>query len=98
MSYRYCANGKLTVSPRYLDRVCRILSDKAITYATEGTTINIKHDVRTAMPSDKRPEEAFEELAPFIDEPQALTVYSELLGESEVGFISAGGARRPRRR
>ena len=30
---------------------------------------------------------AFEDLAPYIDQPQALMVYSELLGESEVGFV-----------
>jgi hypothetical protein len=70
-----------------LDRVCSILSSKSITFVREGNTVVIKHDEKAAQPSRQRHEEAFGDLARYIDKPQALTVYSELLGESEVGFI-----------
>jgi hypothetical protein len=87
VAYRYCASGTLTIKERFLDRVCAILNSQAITYECTGTTVTIKHDEKAAVPSRQRPEEAFGELAKYIDTPQALTVYSELLGESEVGFV-----------
>ena len=87
MAYRYCASGTLNVKERYLDRVCAILNNQAISFECTETTVTIKHDEKAAAPSRQKPEEAFGELAKYIDTPQALTVYSELLGESEVGFI-----------
>ncbi len=87
MAYRYCASGVLEVSPRYVERVCSILSSQAICYELEGNTIRIKHDEKAIAPSRQRPEEQFGDLARYIEKPQALTVYSELEGESEVGFI-----------
>ncbi|RMG12857.1 MAG: hypothetical protein D6731_13085 [Planctomycetota bacterium] len=87
MAYRYCASGTLEVSPRYLERVCSILSSKSIRYVREGNTIRIEHDEKASEPARQRHEEAFSDLARYIDKPQALTVYSELLGESEVGFV-----------
>jgi hypothetical protein len=87
MAYRYSAQGTLNVSTRYVEKVCSILASKGIRYERAGTTIVVKHDERAAAPSRHKAEEAFEDLAPYIDEPQALIVYSELLGESEVGFV-----------
>lgn len=87
MAYRYSANGTLTVSGRYVDKVCGILRSKSIRHERNGNTVMIKHDERAATPSRHKAEEAFEDLAPYIDQPQSLVVYSELLGESEVGFV-----------
>jgi len=87
VAYRYTANGVLEVADRYVDKVCSILSSKEITYKVNGTTIHINHDERAATPSRHKAEEAFEDLAPYIEKPQALHVYSELLGESEIGFV-----------
>jgi hypothetical protein len=88
MAYRYCASGTLEVSPRYLERVCSILSSKSIHFECEGNTVKINHDEKAAEPSRQRHEEAFGDLARYIETPQALTVYSELLGETEVGFVN----------
>ena len=87
MAYRYCASGVLEVSPRYVDRVCSILNSQSIRYEREGNTVTIKHDEKAVTPNRQRPEEQFSDLARYIETPQALTVYSELEGESEVGFI-----------
>ena len=87
MAYRYTASGTLEIADRYVDKVCTILSNKDITFERHGNSIHIKHDERAATPSRHRAEEAFEDLAPYVETPQALAVYSELLGESEVGFI-----------
>lgn len=87
MAYRYSASGTLTVQERWVDKVCAILRSKSIRHERQGNSIVIKHDERAATPSRHKAEEAFEDLAPYIDQPQALMVYSELLGESEVGFV-----------
>ena len=88
MAYRYCASGCLQVSARHIDKVCSILSSKEIKYERNGETITIKHDERGTAPTRHRPEEPFEDLAPYIESPQSLTIFSELLGESEVGFVN----------
>lgn len=87
MAYRYTANGVLEVADRYVNKVCTILTSKDIAYEVQGSVITINHDERAATPSRHKVEEAFEDLAPYIETPQSLHVYSELLGESEVGFI-----------
>ena len=88
MAYRYSATGTLEVPDRYLEKVCAILSSKDIRYQRlNATSIRIEHDERAATPSRHKAEEAFEDLAPYIHKPQSVTVYSELLGESEVGFV-----------
>jgi hypothetical protein len=87
VAYRYTASGTLEISDRYVDRVCTILNSREITFERHGNTVHINHDERAATPSRHRAEEAFEDLAPYIDKPQALSVYSELLGESEIGFV-----------
>lgn len=88
MAYRYTASGTLEVSERNVESVCNILASKHITYERQGTSVCIKHDERATTPSGLKAEEAFEDLAPYIEKPQALVVYSELLGEYEVGFIN----------
>ena len=87
MAYRYTASGTLEVSARNVEPVCNILTSKHIRYERTGTSICIKHDERASAPRFFKAEEAFEDLAPYIDSPQALVVWSELLGEFEVGFI-----------
>lgn len=87
MAYRYTANGVLEVADRYVNKVCTILTSKDIAYEVQGSVITINHDERAAAPNRHKAEEAFEDLAPYIDKPQSLHVYSELLGESEVGFV-----------
>lgn len=87
MAYRYTANGVLEVADRYVNKVCTILTSKDIAYEVQGSVITINHDERAAAPNRHKAEEAFEDLAPYIEKPQSLHVYSELLGESEVGFI-----------
>lgn len=87
MAYRYTASGTLEVSDRHVATVCNILASKHISYERDGNSVCIKHDERAHTPSALKAEEAFEDLAPYIDTPQALNVFSELLGEYEVGFI-----------
>jgi hypothetical protein len=87
MAYRYSANGTLTIADRHVDKVCTILRNKAIRHERNGNHVVIKHDERAAAPSRHKAEEAFEDLAPYVENPHALMVYSELLGESEVGFV-----------
>ena len=87
MAYRYSASGTLEVSDRNVETVCHILASKHIMYERQGNEVLIKHDERTSSTAGLKAEEAFEDLAPYIDKPQSLSVYSELLGEYEVGFI-----------
>ncbi|MCA8923255.1 MAG: hypothetical protein KDD82_15675 [Planctomycetes bacterium] len=87
MAYRYTASGVLEIEDRYVVKVSRILSSKDIRHDVNGSTITINHDERAATPARHKAEEAFEDLAPFIDRPQSIFVSSELLGESEIGFV-----------
>lgn len=87
MAYRYTATGVLEISQRHVQKVSSILRSKDIRHDVLGSTIRINHDERAAAPSRHKAEEAFEDLAPYIDKPQSLHVFSELLGESEVGFV-----------
>lgn len=88
MAYRYSASGSLEVPDRHVGRVCSILQRKSIKFTRQGNTVHIQHKARQQTCGPNRPEEPFEELAPFIEKPQTLTVFSELLGENEVGFVS----------
>ncbi len=87
MAYRYSATGTLSVADRHVEKVCEILRGKQIKHERQGSVVVIRHDERAATPSRHKIEEAFADLAPYIDQPQTLNVYSELLGESEVGFV-----------
>ncbi|MGE0708392.1 MAG: hypothetical protein AB7N76_18945 [Planctomycetota bacterium] len=87
MAYRYSASGTLVFSDRNVDTACAILSSKHVTHERHGNSVSIKHDERSATPSGFKAEAAFEDLAPYVDEPQALTVFNELVGEYELGFI-----------
>jgi len=86
VGYRYSAAGNLDIPPRHVDTVCRILGRKSIQYTLDGTTVVIKHTERATTPGHQRPEEPFEEIAPYLEKPQSLTVSSELVGENEIGF------------
>ncbi len=87
MAYRYNARGTLVVSERNIDKVVNILSNNDIQFKRKGNIIKIEHDERAAVPSSRKADECFRDLAPYIDEPQAISIWSELQGESEVGFI-----------
>lgn len=87
MAYRYNARGTLTVSKEHLNKVVSILDGNGIHYKRRGNIIKIEHDERAAVPSGRRADECFKDLAPYIDEPQAIQIWSELLGEGEVGFV-----------
>jgi hypothetical protein len=87
VAYRYNARGTLVVSERNLDKFLNILNSNDIQYKRKGNIIKIEHDERAAVPSQRRADDAFRDLAPYIDEPQAIQIWSELMGESEVGFI-----------
>ena len=87
MAYRYSASGRLEIAERNVDTVCQILSNKRIGFSREGNAVCIKHDERASTPTNHKVEEAFEVLAPYVEKPQALSVYSELVGEYELGFI-----------
>jgi hypothetical protein len=87
VAYRYNARGTLVVSERNLDKVLNILNNKDIQYSRKGNIIKIEHDEKNALPSQHRANDAFKDLAPYIDEPQAIQIWSELLGDSEIGFV-----------
>lgn len=86
MAYRYNASGSLDIPTRHLETVCRILERKSIQYTVEGNTVHVKHSERANSPGHARPEEPFEELAPYFDSPQSLKVTCDLVGENEIGF------------
>ncbi|HZU96997.1 MAG TPA: hypothetical protein VFF73_09910 [Planctomycetota bacterium] len=87
MAYRYNARGTLVVSERHIEKVVNILDNNDIQYKRRGNIIKIEHDERAAVPSSRKADECFRDLAPYIDEPQAISIWSELQGESEVGFV-----------
>ncbi len=87
MAYRYNCRGTIVVSDRNLDKVLGILNDNAITYKRKGNVIRIEHDERALVPSQRRADDAFRDMAPYIDEPQAISIWSELMGDSEIGFV-----------
>ena len=87
MAYRFTATGTLDVPARNVDAVCNILACKHIRYEREGTQVRIKHDERASTPANVKAEEAFEDLAPYLEKPQALVIFSDLNGEYEVGFV-----------
>lgn len=87
MGYRYAANGSLEIEDRHVDTVCRILERRAIKYKRDGSRVTIDHKEKGALVATSRPEELFEELAPYVRKPSSLQVYSELLGECELGFV-----------
>ena len=87
MAYRYNARGTLVVPANHLDKVLGILNANAIQYTRKGNVIRIEHDERAALPSQRRADEAFRDLAPYIDEPQAISIWSELMGDGEIGFV-----------
>ncbi len=88
MGYRYSATGSLEIDDRYVDTVCRILDRRSIRYRRQGNLVTIDHKEKaTQTVTSTRPEETFEELARYVRKPQSLKVYSELLGEREVGFV-----------
>lgn len=87
MAYRYNARGTLVVSDRNMNKVLNILDTNDIQYKRKGNTIRIEHDEKNLVPSQRRADEAFRDLAPYIDEPQAISIWSELMGDSEIGFI-----------
>lgn len=87
MAYRYNARGTLVVSERNVDKVVRILNDNDIQYKRKGNVIKIEHDERALVPSHRKADEAWRDLAPYIDEPQAISIWSELLGDTQIGFV-----------
>ncbi len=87
MSLRYTASGRLEIAERNVETVCSILSNKQVTFERQGNAVCIQHDQRAETPAELKAEEAFHHLAPYIDKPQALTVYNELIGEYELGFV-----------
>ncbi|MGE0707087.1 MAG: hypothetical protein AB7N76_02140 [Planctomycetota bacterium] len=88
MAYRYTACGTLEISARHVETVCRILERKGIGFSREGNQLTIKHEERTPSTTHTRVEAPFEEIAPYIEQPQSLQVTSELLGDNEVGFVN----------
>lgn len=87
MAYRYNARGTLVVSERNIAKVVNILENNEIQYKRKGNVIKIEHEERALVPSQRRADEAFKDLAPYVDQPQALNVWSELMGDSEIGFV-----------
>lgn len=87
MGYRFNARGTIEVTKENLAKVLTILDANGIKYKARGTTIRIEHDERAIIPSQRRADDAFKDLAPYIDKPQAIQVWSELYGEGELGFI-----------
>jgi hypothetical protein len=88
VAYRYSASGTLEFSERNVDTVCAILTGKHITHERHGTTVSIKHDEKSVTPSGFKADSAFEDLAPYVDTPQVITIFNELIGEYELGFIN----------
>lgn len=88
MAYRFTATGTLELtSDRSLDTVCGILANKKITHSRCGNAVRIQHDERASTPMAVKAEEAFEDLAPYIDPPQSIAAWSELTGDYEIGFV-----------
>jgi hypothetical protein len=85
--YRYNARGTLVVSERNLDKVLVILNNNDIQYKRKGNVIRIEHDERALVPSQRRADDAFRDMAPYIDQPQAISIWSELMGEGQIGFV-----------
>ena len=86
MAYRYSATGTLNVPMRHLDTVCRILARKSIQHTVDGTFVSIAHTERATTPGHQRPEEPFEEIAPYLEDRQSLVVSCDLVGDNEIGF------------
>ncbi len=87
MAYRYTASGRLEIVEGNVDTVCNILSSKRIGYEREGNAVCIRHDERAATPGEMKAEEAFEDVARYIEKPTTLSVSNELVGEYELGFV-----------
>ena len=87
MAYRFNARGTLEIPNAHVAKVLSILDSNAIRYRRKGNVIKIEHDERANVPSSRRTDEAFKDLAPYIDKPQAIQIWSELLGEAEIGFV-----------
>lgn len=87
MAYRYTAAGTLELSERHVDTVCGILTSKRIHFQRTGTTVTIKHDERACTPSEIQASDAFDDLAPYVTTPQVLNIWSELTGDTQIGFI-----------
>ena len=87
MAYRFTATGILELSDRNVDTVCGILNNKRIAFSRAGNSVRIEHDERATTPAAVKAEEAFEDLAPYVDVPQSIAAWSELTGDYEIGFI-----------
>jgi hypothetical protein len=87
VAYRYNARGTLVVPALHLDKVVGILNANAIQFTRKGNVIKIEHDERAALPSQRRADDAFRDLARYIDQPQAIQIWSELMGDGEIGFV-----------
>ncbi|RMG15821.1 MAG: hypothetical protein D6731_07460 [Planctomycetota bacterium] len=87
MAYRYSASGTLLLSPRHVERVCSALRAHGVAHRREGNAVLIEHEERASTPSTVRARAAFEEIAPFVDEPQSIQVNCELTGAVELGFV-----------
>lgn len=87
MPYRYTASGTLEFSERHVEAACAILRRKAVQHERVGNSVSIKHVEKSLTPSGFKAEEAFESLAPYVERPQALRVYNELVGEFDLGFV-----------
>jgi len=87
VAYRFSASGTLELTERTVETVCAILANKRVHHERQGNTVSIKHDEKSNVPSGFKAEAAFEDMAPYVEVPQALTVYNELVGEYELGFV-----------
>jgi hypothetical protein len=87
VAYRFTASGILELSDRSADTVCGILEHNRIKYRRDGNSVRIDHDERATTPAAVKAQDAFEDLAPYVDTPQSIQAWSELTGDYEIGFI-----------
>lgn len=87
MPYRYTATGTIEFAERHVEAACAILRRKAVSHERNGNSVSIEHQEKSLTPSGFKAEEAFESLARYVERPQALRVYNELVGEFDLGFV-----------
>jgi hypothetical protein len=63
------------------------LESNRIKFCRDGNCVRIDHDERAPTPSAVKAQDAFEDLAPYVDPPQSIKAWSELTGDYEIGFV-----------
>ena len=87
MPYRYTATGTIEFAERHVEAACAILRRKAVIHERHGNSVSIEHQEKSLTPSGFKAEEAFESMARYVERPQALHIYNELVGEFDLGFV-----------